>query len=180
MRLFIALDLAESVKGYLYNLQSLIKGKGFGKFNWVFKKNIHITLKFLGEVSDDKIEEISKKLESIKADSFSVNLESLNYFVRGSTVSVLWAGVSNQKYIIELQKLVDMETIGLGDLKLGSHITLGRVKSLKEKKEFISFIKNFKFEQLKFEIDSFSLYKSDLYRGGPNYLLLKKYLLQKR
>src|SRR3989344_2510990 len=81
MRLFIAITIPKEVKDYLWELKD--EFKVLGKFNFVPKKNYHITLKFLGEIKEEKIDHIKQRLSEIKFNSFKTSLESLGHFNYG-------------------------------------------------------------------------------------------------
>lgn len=178
MRLFTAIDLPENVKEYIFELESEFKKNKAAKIKWVFKKNLHLTLKFFGEIPDDKVGELTTKLKSIKFSEFELELKSIGFYGGSKGVNVVFVSVWPEDKIVNLQKLVDAETIGMGDLKIGAHITLGRVKFVKNKKEFEDFlltIKDFEIEKLHFKASEFSMFKSVLRKEGPEYILLKSY-----
>ncbi len=178
MRLFTAIDLPENVKEYVFELEGEFKKNKAAKIKWVFKKNLHLTLKFFGEIPDKDVNELINKLENIRFLNFELELNSIGFYGGSKAINVIFVSVEPEDKIANLQKLVDAETIGLGDLKIGSHITLGRVKFVKNKKEFYDFaekIKDFKIEKLHFEVDEFCLFKSVLRKEGPEYILLKRY-----
>ncbi len=178
MRLFTAIDLPENVKEYVFELEGEFNRNKAAKIKWVFKKNLHLTLKFFGEISDDKAGELTTKLKSIKFSEFKLELNSIGFYGGSKAINVIFVSVEPEDEIANLQKLVDAETIGLGDLKIGSHITLGRVKFVKNKKEFYDFaekIKDFEIKKLHFKVSEFCLFKSVLRKEGPEYILLKRY-----
>lgn len=176
MRLFVAICLSKEIKDYLYKLQKNI-GSGYAKIKWVEKKNLHLTLKFLGEVSDDKLEDLKNKLVNIKFSKFEAKLGKFGVYPNESRINVVWAGLEPENKIIELQKKIDSETLNFGDMKLGAHITLGRVKSIKNKEKFKDKIFNIKLENLRFSVGEFVLFKSVLSKDGPSYGVLKEYKL---
>lgn len=178
MRVFISIDLPKEVKDYLFELEKEVRGFNLGKVNWVFKKNLHLTLKFLGEVSEDKALEIKNNLKNIKFKKFKLKLTEISFYPSKFKPNVIWVGVELQEEFIKLQQLVDAETIEVGDLKLGAHITFGRIKSLKEKKLFLDKISKIKIKKLEFEVNSFDLFNSELSASGPSYNLLEKYSLE--
>lgn len=178
MRLFTAIDLPENVKEYIFELESEFKKNKAAKIKWVFKKNLHLTLKFFGEILDDKVDALIAKLNNIKFLGFELELKSIGFYGGSRGVYVIFVDVEPQDKVVDLQRLVDAETIGVGDLKTGAHITLGRVKFVKDKKEFQNFtkkIKDFKIENLHFKASEFSVFKSVLRKEGPEYILLKSY-----
>ncbi len=178
MRIFLAVDLPLEIKDYLFELECKIKNFNLGKVNWVFKKNLHLTLKFLGEVSEDKVENLKNKLKDIKFKKFKLKLTEMSFYPNGFKPNVIWVGVEPQKEFIKLQELVDAESVEIGDLKLGAHITLGRIKSLKDKKLFLDKVSRIKIEKLEFEVNKFDLFNSKMASFGPTYRLLESYPLE--
>src|SRR3989344_737476 len=177
VKVFTALDLPLEVKDYLFELERKLKDTKLAKVKWTNKKNLHITLKFLGDVSEKEIEKLKLKFKDIKHSKFKLKLKQLGYYPGEDRIKVIWVGVQDEKNIIELQKLIDADTMKLGDLNLGGHITLGRIKSLKEKNKYIKKIKEFNLEKLEFEVSSFTFYKSDSSKDGPIYTKLETYSL---
>lgn len=175
MRLFIAIDLSKEVKNYLFELQK--KFYGLGKINWVAKKNLHLSLKFLGDVKEEDLEEVKNILEIIKFNKFKIILKDSGVFPTKNYIRVLWVGLSPVSKILELQKKID-EALLLkfpADQRFLAHLTLGRIKSLKDKKKFLELLESIKIEELSFDINSFELMKSELTKDGPKYTVLKKY-----
>lgn len=89
MRLFIAFDVSKQAKEVLSNTQEQIKLDGKATFT----KEFHLTLKFLGEVQDSKVDEIKHALETIKFDPFDVSLEGVGAFPDKRNPRVVWAGL---------------------------------------------------------------------------------------
>lgn len=178
MRLFIAIDLGKEIKDYLYELQKELKNNS-AKISWVAKKNLHVTLKFLGEIKEDKLEEIKKALREVKFESFNLEISKIGFFPHEFDINVIWVGFTNEKQIEELQKRIDEETIGLSKegIKLGGHVTLGRVKSIKNKVVLVKKLKEVQIEKLNVNIKEFKLYKSELKKEGPAYEVLESFKL---
>jgi len=80
MRLFIAIELPENVKEYLAEIQEEIRNNVADKIRCINKNQIHLTLKFLGEIQPNIVEKIKSNLEKIKFGSFSVVLDNLGVF----------------------------------------------------------------------------------------------------
>ena len=167
MRLFIAIDLPKDIKDYLMKIEEKIDVKGLK-----LVKDIHLTLKFLGEVEDDKAEQIKNLLKEIKINPFEAKISGLGVFPSGSYIRVVWVGVQPEDKIIEIQKEIDerMKEIGFKKEKnFKAHITLARVKFLEDKEGFVSKLNEIKPEEKSFEVKSFKLIKSTLTREGPIY-----------
>src|SRR3989344_1091987 len=170
MRLFIAIELPKEIRDYLFDIRNNLD-KGLAKINWVAKKNIHLTLKFLGDVDDKIVPEIISKLKEITFDEFKLELDKLGVFPNENHVNVLWVGVKNFNKVIELQQEIEekLRDYFQKDREFSAHITLGRVKAIKDKNQFSKTFKNIKINKMSFDVNSFSLIKSELSRSGPNY-----------
>ena len=176
MRLFIAIDLPDNVKDYLYCLQRSFN-KDNSKIIWVYKKNLHLTLKFLGEVNTSRLDGLKELLQKIKFKEFSATLNGFGAFPSLESPNVLWVGLEPKGEIIKLARYVDEETLlfSKSDVQFKTHLTIGRVKIIKFKSEFAEQLKRIKIEKIKFKISSFTLYKSTLNNQGAVYEKLEEY-----
>src|SRR3989344_6341432 len=130
MRLFIAINLSKEVKDYLFDLQK--EFREFGKFNFVAKKNLHLSLKFMGNIEESKLKGINDKLSKIKSKSFEVSLNSLGVFPDKDLIKVLWIDLTPKNKILELAKTIDQELIEFpNDYSFSEHITIARIKLIK-------------------------------------------------
>jgi len=179
MRLFIAVEPSKEVKDYLYNLENNLKSKLPASVRWVSKKNLHLTLKFLGEISESKLEKLKETLSEIQFKPFELSLEKLGYFGTSKEIYTLWLKVIPELELTRLAQLVDSETLTFSssDQKFTSHLTLGRVNKLKNMQEFKSVIEKFETEKLKFKVESFYLIQSNLTKDGPQYKILQEFRL---
>lgn len=176
MRTFLAIDLPDKVKDYLYDFQKKLK-KDYVKINWVAKKNLHLTLKFFGEVDEKKLAELKAELKKIKQIPFRVKLKGIGFFPDEKAPNVIWVGIQPEKDVIALQQKID-EALLLtfpSDQKFQSHLTIGRIKGIKKPKEFAEAAKELKIEEIEFEISSFKLMKSELSTTGPSYSVIEEF-----
>ncbi len=175
MRAFISIELPKEVRDELWKLQ---KGfKDFAKIKWVAKKNIHCCLKFLRDVSGSKIEKVKEALKKVKFESFGISTNKIGVFPNESHVNVIWVDLEPVSKIINLQSEIEDSLHGLfeRDKRFAVHVTIGRVKSVKDKKKFIEKLKSLKVKKLKFKIENFNLLKSELTKEGPKYKILEKF-----
>lgn len=157
--------------------------KEIGNLSIVKKENFHITLKFLGEVNEKTIAEISNKLKFLeKYEKFKISLYGIGTFPNENYVRVLWIGVNegNEK-IIEIQKEIDeiLKYKFSNEKNFVPHLTIARVKSINNKeklKNFINKYRNFKF--LEFQCNEILLMKSELKKEGANYSVIEKFKLK--
>lgn len=176
MRVFIAIDLPEDIKEKISSFYKDVKGVN-GKF--VEKENLHITLKFLGELQPNFVEKIKEKLNEIKFRKFTISISGIGTFNR----RVLWFGIKKGYYeLLELHKLIDEKLNELKipkDFEFSPHITILRIKNIFDNNSFDKSINNLKDIYIgEFIVDRFKLKQSILRPQGPLYLDVKEYLLE--
>ncbi|MBW2999338.1 RNA 2',3'-cyclic phosphodiesterase [Candidatus Woesearchaeota archaeon] len=168
MRLFIAVQVPESVKKELMQFQEKINVK------IKFVKEFHLTLKFLGEIPENNVEEIKENLRKVQFESFNISLDKIGFFPNEDYIRVVWVGLSPVDKINELQQKVD-SALNLGkEKKFHPHLTLARIK-FKLNPEIIEKIKALKVPEESFTVNSFYLIKSTLTREGPIYEVLEEF-----
>jgi len=168
MRLFVALNFNE-LKDYFSELQKQIPNQDA---KLTFPKDFHLTLKFLGEIDEMKINEIKSLLSEIKFSPFETDVTSIGFFSE-DFLRTVWIK-ADSKQIYDLQKQIDEKLTSMfkKDTRFEPHITLARVKFVKDKKGFIEQIKRLKTEKKTIKIGSFELIKSTLTPEGPVYEVL--------
>ncbi len=171
MRLFIGIPVPNEVKDVLVSAQLKLK---HAKMVLVKKEAMHLTLKFLGEVSDSKIAEIKKRLSGVRFEKCSVRLDGLGVFPAAGTPKVVWAGLKPKQKLVELHQNIEQALAGLfpAGEHFHAHLTLARVKVVENKKEFKELLKTISVPPLEFEINSFELVASTLTPEGPVYGVL--------
>jgi len=177
MRCFLAIRLPEDVRKKLVEIQKQLPE---GKMKLVEEENLHLTLKFFGEISDFQINKIKRALEQVKMRKLEARLGKLGVFPSINFVRVIWIGVEPAEEIKKMQEEIDSlleKEKFRREKKFESHITLARVKSVKDKKEFIKKLKEIIVEPIKFSIEKFSLEKSTLTSKGPIYETIKEFEL---
>ncbi|MBU2638993.1 MAG: RNA 2',3'-cyclic phosphodiesterase [Nanoarchaeota archaeon] len=176
MKLFIAVDASAEVKDYLYDFQKRLK-KDYAKIAWVPKKNLHVTLKFLGEVEEGKLDLLKNALKEVKFNAFKLRLGNIGFFPDVKRPRVIWVGLEPEEPLIALQQKVDeaLLTMFSGEQTFKCHLTLGRVKALKKPIEFIKNAQEVKVEAKEFLVDSFKLMKSELKNASPIYTSLEEF-----
>ena len=167
-RCFISIELPEEIKNKIRKIQN---GLPEFKGKLVESENLHLTLKFLGEIDEDKIEIVKKKLSGMKFKKLNCNLDSIGVFSE-SFVRIVWVYLSGCE---ELQKKIDdaLKGIFAEEKQFMSHITIARVKSVKDKKRFLEELKKIKIEEINFNTDKFYLMESVLKPEGPEYNIIE-------
>lgn len=179
IRTFIAVELSDHIHSELASLQSVLK-KSDADVKWVAPESIHLTLKFLGNIDAQKIREIEKILNEAASgmEPFVLTLKGIGAFPKLDYPRVIWVGVEGGSAQSErLAELLEekLERIGIPreDRKFHPHLTLGRVKSPKNKDRLKEIIEVTKFEASSaVDVNHLTLFKSQLGREGSIYTSL--------
>jgi len=176
IRAFIAVEIDSQNKQKLSELITLLK-KTNTDVKWVNEKQMHLTLKFLGNIEETKAQEVSRILESITKDfkEFTIFLSKIGAFPNINKPRVIWVAIDEGKDTLKL--LADkiesrLEEIGFVKEKreFKAHLTLGRVKSLKNISQLTEVMQKTDFQsQDKIKISSLILFQSALTSKGAIY-----------
>lgn len=182
MRLFIAMPLSRDVEEYLGRIILDFKQKR-GRVKWVASKNIHLTMKFLGETGEDKVNAISDIITHAagKHKVIDSTIDRVGAFPNLKRPRVIWAGLKDN--VESLAAVADdiesaLEILGFEkeNRKFKSHLTLGRVKDSSDLYELTDYLQKYQLVPQKISFDRLVLFKSTLTPRGPIYdrLLEKK------
>lgn len=183
MRCFIAIDLPKDIKEEINSVEKMFGS--FSSLKIVKPDNLHLTLKFLGDVEEEKIENIKRILKEIAQNhkQISVFLNKVGLFPNEKYIRVVWIGISNDNDLINIQKEIDnkLETLNFKKEKtFTTHITIARVKGKQEKESLLKVVEQLKaYVGPKFKVDSIHLMKSTLTPEGPIYEELARFELKK-
>lgn len=135
MRTFIAIEISEDIKKVLAQIESHLKYAG-ADVKWVKPEIIHLTLKFLGEISEKKCDEVKIALDDIaeSARSFELSIKDVGAFPKIEHPKVIWVGLDNgAKESKDLVSRIDEALSKIGFIKeerpFSPHLTIGRVRS---------------------------------------------------
>jgi 2'-5' RNA ligase len=138
MRLFFCLELAEEVRKALAEVSRLCRG-ALGNGSWVPLENFHLTVRFLGEVPEDRLPELLEvgRKAAAEAKPFTLTFEVLGGFPQPKAARVLWIGPKEEP--LEFQKLCQtveeaVQSLGFPEEKKEPvpHVTLARFKGPKD------------------------------------------------
>jgi 2'-5' RNA ligase len=174
-RCFIAIDFSREIIKEIERIQEEIKKKNLMVGKFTERENLHLTLKFLGEIDSNQLKEVKKKLKEIKFSKFLAYIGDLGVF-SSNYIKIVWVQILG-KSVIDLQKEIDLKLNGLFKLeeRFMSHLTIARVKRVKDKNLFLEALKEVKVKNLSSEVPCFYLIKSELKDFGPEYTVLEKY-----
>lgn len=179
MRSFIAIKLPLETKNYLSQLQAQLKAAQ-ADVKWVEPENIHLTLKFLGEIDDGQLSGIIEILNALplKYKGYQAVISCLGCFPKLNFPRVIWVGlkeggVETEGIVQDLEEKITKIGIPKEERKFSSHITIGRVRTPKNKdklvKELNKFTERLEGNGLEFEVNKITLLKSTLGPKGPVY-----------
>jgi len=179
IRAFIAIELNKETQSYLSNIQSELKETG-ADVKWVKSENIHLTLKFLGNIDVSKINQIKEILTKISRENteFTVELSDIGAFPKKEHPRVIWIAIEkNQDKVIKIVADLEERLMELGiakeDRPFRAHLTLGRVKSNLNRLKLVEKLKNINISQRhSLIVNKLTLFKSTLTPGGPIYEIL--------
>lgn len=173
MRAFIAIELPPELKDKITKLISELQSAEFCDAKWVSEQQLHLTLKFLGEIKREDVTKVEFVLKEIAshAKSFPLQLAEIGHFNQ----RVLWiGGNSGQDEMIKLANKIDAELHKLGFAKeereFSVHLTLARIKYVKDKAKFQQVLEKYKKADFgKFKANKIKLIESVLSAEGPVY-----------
>jgi 2'-5' RNA ligase len=175
MRLFIAMPVPRDIQEELGRIVFLLKQKG-GSVKWVIPKNIHLTMKFLGDTEENLVDSINEQIDAIAHDSAAVEtiITRLGAFPNLSRPRIIWAGLDkNIEALAEVSGKVEEAAKALGfeaeERRFKAHLTLGRVRQAAGLGNLTSYMKSLDIPSMSFTMDRLVLFKSTLTPRGPIY-----------
>lgn len=165
IRLFIAIELPDDLKERLFAMGSGVPGA-----KWVKPENLHLTLRFIGEVGEGRLGDIDAALAAVRSPAFDLTLADTGHFSSRRTSRVLWVGVEKNETLSRLQARVEAACVGAGiepdGRKYSAHITLARLNRAPSSKVSTFLAANAMFKAPPFRVTDFILFSSFLARGG--------------
>jgi 2'-5' RNA ligase len=126
MRLFVALDLPEAVKEELRLISCGLPGA-----RWELPEQLHLTLRFIGDVDGEMLKNIRVALAAVRCLPFSLQLLGIGFFPPRQESYILWVGVKQSKPLLRLHRQIEstLKKIGIEPekWKFTPHITLARL-----------------------------------------------------
>lgn len=180
IRAFIAVQLPPEVKQALSCVQDTLKSGPGAPVKWVEPQNLHLTLKFLGDIDPDSVGSILAAMKEAAAGTGNLHLEmsGLGTFPGGRRVRIVWAGLAGEiKKLADLQERIETRLVPIGFQKeprgFQPHLTIGRVRDQASPSEREDLYRRIEREtnakKARVSIDSVFLMQSRLTPSGPIY-----------
>ncbi len=174
IRSFLAIDVDKRLLKKINDVEDDFKQID-ANVKYVNIKNMHLTLKFFGNIDLNMADKISQSVKKVLSNHkpFDIHIKGSGAFPNMSRIKVLWIGLEENPELIKLQKDLDSEFNKLGfDLERNykSHLTIGRMKNAKNKNLVKDKLKEYKNHDIgQMTVSKISLKKSTLTPQGPIY-----------
>ena len=180
MRVFIAIEVPREIRQSLADLQEQLRPTT-PSARWVAADSIHITLRFIGEITENRLEEIDAALTGLTWKPLSIAVHGTGFFPGTSSPRVFWAGLQcSTMEGLAAEINARLETAGFDSEKRAfrAHLTLARSKEHRLESTLVKAAEQFaEIEFGKFTADRYYLYQSTTKAGGSVYTKLKEYPL---
>ena len=175
-RLFVALDFPEEIRQRLSSLCCGLPGA-----RWVPVEQMHLTLRFIGDVDSGVSQAVREVLHDVRCPSFSLRLENVGFFPPRGKPRVVWAGVAPSSELLHLRGRIESALVSSGlkpeGRKYAPHVTLARLKNTPGAKVGSFLSHNSFFGTEEFVLRSFALYASVLNSKGAKHFVEEVYPL---
>ena len=173
VRAFLSLDIEnQELLAQISKTQNGLDASS-AKMKLVEIENIHFTLRFLGDTSVSRIDEIESSLSQISFEPFNIEIFGVGAFPNNRKPRVIWIGVTqNADSIVKLKKEIDsqLRTFGYPPEKFTPHATIARIRYIKDAERFTRNLDELGDTQIgTMTISKFSMKKSTLTPSGPIY-----------
>ncbi|HEX5795639.1 MAG TPA: RNA 2',3'-cyclic phosphodiesterase [Geminicoccaceae bacterium] len=177
LRLFVALPLPDPVKRSLEPL-----ARGLGDVRWLAPEQQHLTLRFIGEVDNGRLDEVADALALVPGAPLEVRLEGLGHFPPRGEPRVLWVGVAKNSELASLKRRIDRALAQVGlppeTRKFAPHVTLARIRGPLSRDRLATYLmRHSLYRSAAFPVSDFHLYSSWLRPDGAEHQIEASYEL---
>jgi len=184
MRLFVALDLSDSVRAALTEFCDKLRAE-FPSARWVRSEGLHVTLKFIGEVKEDRLAQIENSLNAVNSTSpVEMNFHGAGFFPDARRPRVFWIGIDGSPNLAEIATQVEshLEPFGIAreSREFKPHLTLTRISDTRGIEKLHDAVRRHgpaDFGTVR--TNEIHLYRSELGRGGAKYTRMKTVVFSK-
>jgi len=184
-RIFCAVELPDSVRARLQDHIGLLRGAGpDATASWTRVENIHLTLKFFGNVAIERIPKISAAVERAvkKFPPVSIGIGKTGVFPKSSRAQVLWIGVSDPSgKLAELQRQLEnecaKEKFEKEDRAYRPHLTIARLRKPEGARLLADAHLNMDFEPAEMTVSELIVFRSELSSKGSKYTAISRHKL---
>jgi 2'-5' RNA ligase len=179
MRLFVAIEISPEIRDKIADYISRLK-PNLADARWVRADGLHVTLKFLGNVADERSKTVGDALRGVQSPSLTFSVRDIGFFPNPRSPRVLWTGIEAGPGLAKLAHEVDAALAPLGfdreKPEFNPHVTLARFKDLRGKTGISSIEEKPSFGTM--TAKDFHLYESKLSPQGSRYIKLASFELK--
>ncbi len=178
IRLFVAIDIPPAIRSLVHDLARGITGA-----RPVPRDQLHLTLRFIGDIETDTLPSLVKALATVQTPPFPLALKGVGHFPAWGMPRIVWTGITTQPELSRLHSRIDQTLEGLGIAReprqFSPHVAFARLKNpdLESLRHFLTRQSTFQTES--FHIENFSLYSSKLTAAGAIHRMETLYALGK-
>jgi 2'-5' RNA ligase len=159
IRLFVGLELPEDIRLALSGICGGVPGA-----DWTPGENLHLTLRFVGDITESDADDVHDALLRVRAPGFGLTLAGVGHFSTGDELRVLWAGVERNAALAQLQRNIESALVRMGlapeTRRFHPHVTLARCAGVPAQRAQAFLAHNALFRAGPFEVDRFTLFSS--------------------
>jgi 2'-5' RNA ligase len=176
-RLFVALEIPDEIKDALAPMM-----RGLGDVRWMSDDQLHLTLRFIGELDNGRANEVADALSLVPGAPFDLRLKGIGHFPPRGEPKVVWTGVEHQPELVALKRRIDRALLQAGidrdQQKYTPHVTLARLRRPPTQAGFATYLmRHSLFLSPSFPVSGFNLYSSWLDGRGADYQVEASYNL---
>ena len=176
IRLFVAIRPPEDVADEILPMMTGVPGA-----RWIDPDDLHLTLRFIGEVDGLVFQDVDAALAALDRKPFTLTLSGTGHFPPRGQPRSLWVGVEPCQPLIDLRNAVDRAVLNAGQeperRKFSPHVTIARLDGTPSSRVARFLSAHALYRSRPFEVDAFHLFSSDLHRKGAHYTLEETYPL---
>jgi len=184
VRLFVALELNEAVRAALAQFCDRLR-VAFPAARWVRSEGIHVTLKFIGEVNEDRVDQMENALSAVhSAAPVEMNFRGAGFFPDEHHPQVFWIGIDSTPNLAEIAAQIESRLESLGVVresrKFKPHLTLARITETRGIDKLHDTLRRHgpaNFGTVR--TNEMHLYRSELGLGGAKYIRIKTFIFAK-
>lgn len=175
-RLFVAIDPPPGIREQLGTLCCGLPGA-----RWVEPEQLHLTLRFIGDVDGSVLIRVQEILAAVRVGAFSLRLEGIGFFPPRGSPRVVWVGIRKNEQLLHLHNRIESVLVRAGlapeDRKFSPHITLARLKNTPASRIGAYLAQHGLFITEEFQVNEFLLYSSVLNSRGARHYIEEGYPL---
>ena len=180
MRAFVALELPKNLRERMGEVSRALNAGG-AKVRWVHPDQMHLTLRFLGDISMDQAETMKRAVRdavALQPEPLKLGIGGLGAFPNRRNPRVIWVGINPHAGLATVQRIIDEAAVGTGvepeNRAWAPHLTLGRIKFVENHSPLLKRLKSVRVETFYYTCDTVTLYESTLTPEGPLYRPLEQ------